>query len=445
MKTRIGLLLLVVTAAVVVPSCKKKSPPAADAAPPIAEVAPLPPPPAADAAVEPADAAAEPPADAAPPPADESPEPVAAPAWRTPLALADAEPGAVVVWLGAADAPAAVWQPVDAQGLPSGEAKPLAAVPADARVLRAVQVGESYAVGWCRVAEQTASYGLLWVGADGVPQGEPVELGQETLFEDGAFGGNFPPCDLDLDDAGEAVLYVRQSGETECAEETGTDEPGNEVGCPGQTLYRVARGAEPQALMTQGLLAPVGGPRSPIAVGDEAFWAATLQTATLRTRLAGTVFEGPCPAAKLDAIWGSHAVLLWTGDTLVALGDSMAEEGLHLAACRGEAQLFPPNEEGPLPVWPRVVERTLVCDGGVVKVTFDLGEGRTLVADTASDGLAGAWRTLLRSLDGRDDPYDAAFTGAGFLVAQVGEGDEGAPALPVTLAAHACGPDGLKL
>ncbi len=435
-------LLLVASVAAVAPSCKKKPGPSDAAAVP-AEVAPLPPPPVADA--EPADAASPSAGDAGAEPVDATPTSVVAPAWRTPLALADVEGGAAVVWLGAEDAPAAVWQPVDAQGLPSGEAKPLAAVPADTRVLRAVQVGEAHAVGWCRAAENGASYGLLWVDAAGAPLGEPIDLGTETPFEEGAYGGNFPPCDLDLGVDGDAVLYVRQSGETECAEETGTDEPGNEVGCPGQTLYRVARGAEPQALMTQGLLAPVGGPRSPVAVGEEAFWAATLQTATLRTRLAGTVFEGPCPAAKLDAIWGSHAVLLWTGDTLVALGDSMAEEGLRLAACQGDAQLFPPNEEGPLPVWPRVASRTVTCDGGAPKVAFDLGEDRTLAVDTGAAGVSASWRHLLRALDGRDDPLDAAFTGAGFLLAHVAEGEEGAVRLPVTLAVHPCGAAGLRL
>ena len=443
MNTRFGLLLVALVAAVA-PSCKKK-PGASDAGAVPAEVAPLPPPPVADAATEPADVVPSPAADGAAEPGDAAPPAPVAPAWRTPLALADAAQGAVVVWLGAEDAPAAVWQPVDAQGLPVGEAKPLTSVPADARVLRAARVGEAYAVGWCRVAEHVASYGLLWVDAAGAPSGEPVDLGSETPFEDGAYGGNFPPCDLDLGADGDAVLYVRQSGETECAEETGTDEPGHEVGCPGQTLFRVSRGTVPQALMTQGLLAPVGGPRSPVAVGEDAFWAATLQTATLRTRLAGTVFEGPCPAAKLDAIWGSHAVLLWTGDTFVALGDSMAEEGLHLAACRGDTQLFPPNEEGPLPVWPRVVSRTVVCDGGAPKVTFDLGEGRTLAVDTGAAGASASWRHLLRALDGRDDPLDAAFTGAGFLLAQLREGEEGAVRLPVTLAAHACGSGGLTL
>jgi hypothetical protein len=303
-------LLLVVLVAAVVPGCKKKSEPAGDAGAAPAQVAPLPPPPAEDAV--PADGTSEPAADATQEPVDEAPAPVAVPAWRTPLALADAKHGAVVVWLGAEEAPAAVWQPVDAKGLPNAESKPLAAVPADARVLRAAQAGASYAVGWCRVAENTASYGLLWVGPDGVPQGEPVDLGSETLFEEGAFGGNFPPCDFDLgwSEAG-GVLYVRQGGETECAEETGTDEPGATVPCPGQKLFRVGPGAEPQALKTQGLLAPVGGPRSPIAVGEDAFWAATLQTASLRTLLAGTTPEGPCPGGKLDAIWGSHAVLFW--------------------------------------------------------------------------------------------------------------------------------------
>jgi hypothetical protein len=432
-------LLLVVLVAAVVPSCKKKSEPAVDAGAAPVKVVPSPPPAT----------------DAAPEPADEAPAPVAAPAWRTPLALADAKHGAVVVWLGAQDTPAAVWQPVDANGLPNGEAKPLAAVPSDARVLRAVQAGTSYAVGWCRVAENAASYGLLWVGADGVPLGDPVDLGSETPFEEGAFGGNFPACDLDLSWSSDGgVLYVRQSGETECAEETGTDEPGAAVACPGQKLLRVTRGAEPQALKTQGLLAPVGGPRSPIAVGEDAFWAATLQTATLRTLLAGTTPEGPCPGGKLDAIWGSHAVLFWTAGTLVVLGDSMAEEGLHLAACRGGAQVFPPNEEAPLPVWPRVALRTLECDGRPPKATFALGDGRTLDLYTVASDLSGSWRHLLRALDGRDDPYDAAFTGAfdedsftsaSFVLAHVGEGEEGAVRLPVTLEARACGPEGVKL
>ncbi|MBN1771973.1 MAG: hypothetical protein JXB32_11960 [Deltaproteobacteria bacterium] len=426
-------------------SCQKKSEPAVDVAAGPAEVAPLPPPPAEDAAAVPADAPEKPGTDTTREPAGPTPQAVAAPAWHTPLALADAKDGAVVVWLGAADAPAAVWQPVDAQGLPNGEARPLAAVPADARALRAVRVDTGYAVGWCRAHPDGMDYGLQWVAADGTPQGDPVDLGSETPFEEGRFGGDFPPCDLDLAAAGPDVLLVRQSGETECAEETGTDEPGNEVGCPGQTLYRVARGAEPRALVTQGLLAPVGGPRSPIAVGEDAFWAATLQTAALRTRLAGTVFEGPCPAAKLDAVWGSHAVLLWTGDTLVALGDSMFDEGLHLAACQGDRHLFPPNEEGPAPIWPRVAARTLVCGDGAPKATFDLGEGRTLAIDTGAPAFSGAWRHLLRSLDGRDDPQDAAFTGAGFLLAHVGQGEEGAVRAPVTLEAHACGPDGLRL